>query len=144
MNWSEAYEAIDKPAIEDIQMFIQTPLFSELCSYLEHTFNVKPSLEYSKCSLQKGWNIKYKKSSKSLCTIYPMSGYFIVLLTLGVKEDELAQAVIPTCNQSLQERYQQIKFSGNSKWLMIEIRTAAELNYLLKLIHLKITAKKPH
>lgn len=142
MNWSEAYTAVHKPEMEEIQGFIKTSLFGELCSYLETTFAVNPSIEYSKCSLQKGWNIKYKKSSKSLCTIYPMSGYFIILLTFGAKEDDLAQTVIPTCSQRLQEIYHKTKFSGNSKWLMIDIHTATELNDLLKLIHLKILSQK--
>ncbi len=34
-------------------------------------------LEYSKCSLKPGWNVKYKKSGKALCALYPMEDYFI-------------------------------------------------------------------
>lgn len=45
-------------------------------------------MDYSTCSFQPGWNVKYKKGGKSLCTLYPMDGYFIALVVVGPKEEE--------------------------------------------------------
>ena len=41
-------------------------------------------IAYSNCAMDnnvwRGWNIKYQKSGKSLCTIYPQQGYFLALV----------------------------------------------------------------
>jgi hypothetical protein len=31
-------------------------------------------------NIWRGWNIKYQKSGKSICTIYPQQGYFLALV----------------------------------------------------------------
>ncbi|KAB2952754.1 DUF3788 family protein [Heliorestis acidaminivorans] len=36
---------------------------------MEEAYQAKPHITYSKCSAQPGWNVKYKKSGKSLCTL---------------------------------------------------------------------------
>ena len=49
-----------EPQIELIGEFINSPLWDELRSFIEGTYEVQPSIEYSKCSLETGWNVKYK------------------------------------------------------------------------------------
>jgi len=87
MNWHEIFGADHTPAEEDIREFLGEAKASwdELTAYIEEAYQVKPQNSYSKCSLQPGWNVKYKKSSKSLCTLYPMAGYFIALVVVGQK-----------------------------------------------------------
>jgi hypothetical protein len=65
----------------------QSLIWDELVLYIEETYKAKQHLDYSKCSAQPGWNVKYKKSSKSLCTLYPMPNYFIALIVVGTKEE---------------------------------------------------------
>ena len=54
-----------EPQIELIGEFINSSLWDELRSFIEGTYEVQPSIEYSKCSLETGWNVKYKKGSRS-------------------------------------------------------------------------------
>ncbi len=74
MKWNELFNAEQMPSGQDIRDFMgeSAPLWDDLLAYVEKTYVVKPQSAYSKCSAQPGWNIKYKKSSKSLCTLYPM------------------------------------------------------------------------
>ena len=44
---------------------------------------VAPKLEYSGCTMQPGWNIKFKKNGKNVCTLYPLDGYFICMILIG-------------------------------------------------------------
>jgi hypothetical protein len=81
------YEVFDKeiqPTETEINDFIGTELFTDLDYHLRDSYKVKPKLAYSNCSMDnnvwRGWNIKYQKSGKSLCTIYPQQGYFLVLI----------------------------------------------------------------
>ena len=81
------YEVFNKenpPTETEIKDFTGTeifPLFADLNNYLRERYNIKPKLAYSSCAMDKniwrGWNIKYQKSGKSLCTIYPQQGYFL-------------------------------------------------------------------
>ena len=81
MQWSELFDEAHEPLDNQIKEFVDNPLWDELADYLQQTYNVEPKLLYSGCSMQKGfwrgWNVKYKKSGKSLCTLYPKQGYFI-------------------------------------------------------------------
>ena len=81
------YEIFDKavqPTETEIKDFVKLGLLEDLDSHLQKSYKVKPKLAYSNCSMNnniwRGWNIKYQKSGKSLCTLYPQDGYFMVLV----------------------------------------------------------------
>lgn len=90
MSWNEKYDASHLPTEGDIGEYLREaqPIWNELTAYIEKTYQVKPQIAFSNCSAQPGWNIKYKKSGKALCTLYPMEGYFIALVVIGPKEEE--------------------------------------------------------
>jgi len=60
--------------------FVNNPLWEELQSFIENTYQTKAMLNYSRCSGRRGWNLKYRKSGKSLCVLDPMDGYFFALV----------------------------------------------------------------
>lgn len=83
----EVFNKENQPTEAEIRDFIEAEvftLFSDLDNYLRESYKAKPKLAYSSCSMDnnlwRGWNIKYQKSGKSLCTIYPQQGYFMVLV----------------------------------------------------------------
>ena len=56
---------------------------------MKSNYNVNPIFEFSKCSLEFGWNIKFKKTGKTLCTIYPRESYFTAMLVIGPKQKNI-------------------------------------------------------
>ncbi|CAM2741363.1 MULTISPECIES: DUF3788 domain-containing protein [Clostridium] len=142
MIWSEMYDESTRPTLENIKEFVNNKLCDELCLSLEKTYAVLPKIEYSKCSMQKGWNVKYKKRGKSLCTIYPMKGYFIALIVIGEKEEIETKLVMPTCSGYVQKLFKETPFSCGGRWLMIEVRELDTLQDALKLIQIRATPKK--
>ncbi len=66
MNWNEIFGANHIPSDEGIREYLgeAKTTWDELTAYIEKVYRVKPQLSYSKCSLQPGWNVKYKKGSK--------------------------------------------------------------------------------
>ena len=62
-------------------------------------------IEYSACSWEKGWNIKFRKAGRTLCTIYPKEGYFRVMVVIGTKEKEAVQAELADYTAELREIY---------------------------------------
>lgn len=139
--WYERYNGDNQPTLEDIKAYVNNDLWDKLCHYLEIQYKVSPKMEYSKCSAQPGWNIKYKKGGKSLCTLYPMENYFIALVVIGNKEQEEAEIIIPSCCNHIQELYNRTAFSCGGRWLMIEVKNENVLEDLKKLIGLRAAKK---
>lgn len=84
-----------KPSMAVISAYVNSPLFECLCKHLETEYQSKPILDYSRCSMQYGWNVKYKKAGRTLCTLYPMEGYFIALIVISDREKTEAECMLP-------------------------------------------------
>lgn len=144
MKWSERFNVNQVPLYEDIIQFIGkgAPMWSELLSYIEKEYHAQPKMTYSKCTAQPGWNIKYQKCSKSLCTLYPMQGFFIALVVVGAKEEEEVEMALGTFTPYIQELYHKTSFSCGGRWLMIEIKNTPVLEDVKSLITIRVKPKK--
>lgn len=145
MKWNELFGSDRIPSFEDIRAYIgeAKPVWDELVLCIEETYKAKQQLDYSKCSAQPGWNVKYKKSSKSLCTLYPMPNYFIALVVVGAKEEvevELAMEA-GVFSEYVKELYQKTAFSAMGRWLMIEVKHKDILNDIKALIRIRLTSR---
>ena len=109
------------PTLEEIGEWIGNPLFSQFCDEIKETFRCTEKIEFSACSMERGWNIKFKKSGKSLCTIYPRESYFTAMLVVGRKEKEPFEAILPDCAPALQEFYRETKEWNGQRWLMVNL-----------------------
>ena len=83
----EIFNKENQPTEAEVKDLIGTEvfiLFNDLDYHLRNLYKIKPKFAYSSCAMDnniwRGWNIKYQKSGKSLCTIYPQQGYFLVLI----------------------------------------------------------------
>jgi len=142
LKWNDRFDSDNVPDIEDIRGFIgdRVVLWDDLTDHLRDSYKVEPDFDYSRCSAQPGWNIKYKRSGKSLCTIYPMDGYFIALVVVGKREEE---TVKDYCNEGLftpyvSELYKATVFSAMGKWLMIKVTNREILEDVKKLVGIRI------
>lgn len=135
--WSELYNENNQPTLEEFQDYVQSGLWTKLHNYIENTYSAAPKIEYSKCSMQKGWNIKYKKKGKSICTLYPMEGYFIALVVVGKKEESEAEFLVPSCCSYIQELYKKTSFSCGGRWLMVNVKEEEVLEDTIKFIELR-------
>lgn len=142
MQWSELFDSSRQPANSEIKEFIGIPLWDDLTDYLQQTFKAVPQLFYSGCSMQKGfwmgWNVKYKKSGKALCTLYPKQGYFIALIAVGAKEIAEADLLIPLCDEYTQNLYRQTEYGVFGKSLAVEVTNENILHDVKNLIALRV------
>lgn len=137
MDWSELYPKSKEPTFQQILEYVNSIAFQELDSRLRTLYQIEPSIEYSSCSMQPGWNVKYKKSGKALCTVYPVSGYFLVLIAIGNKEMTEAEIYITSCSEYTRELFQRTEFSNGAKWLMMEIRDTSVVEDLVGLVKIR-------
>ena len=144
MQWNELFDHEHEPSEAQIRDFVETPLFDELDGHLKETYKVKPKLAYSKCGMDggawKGWNIKYQKSGKSLCTLYPKPGYLLLLITIGERGVNEAELLMPMCTEYIQSLWGQSDFHG-SRYLGIELRDENVLRDVKNLIEIRAKTK---
>ncbi|WP_294465441.1 DUF3788 domain-containing protein [uncultured Anaerofustis sp.] len=142
MEWKEIYPIDQKPTDKELSDYMISPLYEELCKYLSDKFNAKKSVEYSKCSAIPGWNIKYKKGSKSLCVVYPEKNIPKVMVVIGNKLETEAEAIIYTSSDYVMNRYKESKSnSGLGTWLVLDLLNEEVLSDIKRLIELKVKTK---
>ncbi len=105
MDWVQRYGPDRQPSTAEIADYISSPLWAEMNRFLSENYEVQPSRSYSSCSAQPGWNVKYQKAGRSLCTLYPMDGFFIALVVIGAKEQNEAELAMPLCGEYTQNLF---------------------------------------
>ncbi len=126
------------PELEEIGEYIKNPVFMQFCSAIKTQYKCTEKIEFSSCSWEPGWNVKFKKSGKNLCTLYPREGFFTVLVVIGTKERASVEAILPECTPELQTIYTQTRAGNGQKWLMIDLEDEGELyNDILRLIEIR-------
>ncbi|MDF9823839.1 hypothetical protein M2475_000144 [Breznakia sp. PF5-3] len=136
MEWHELYPPNNEPSIKEISNYINNPLWDTLDVLLVSEKKAKRKIEYSGCSL-KGWNIKYKKKGKNLCTIYPYEKYFKLLVVVPEKEKEEADLLIDLCGDNAKEAYKKYDFFNGGKWMIIDIEKEGDVKDALEFIALR-------
>lgn len=110
-----------RPTLEDMAAYVQNPVFRDFCAALMERYGYRETIEYSACSMEPGWNVKFKKSSRSLCTVYPRETYFTAMVVIGRREKEAVEAILPDCSPQLQELYARTREGNGQRWLMIDL-----------------------
>jgi hypothetical protein len=137
MEWHEWYGPDHAPGFEEISSFVDSTFWDEARGTLEGGIQVAPRLEYSRCSMQKGWNVKYKKGGRSLCTLYPMAGHFLALVVIGKREEVNMPIVLPELNEQTQALYHRTPSSMGGRWLMLKVGDEFALHDLISLVRLR-------
>lgn len=131
--WDKLDKA-ERPGLDTISAFVNNTLWGDMCEYMERAYSSRPLVEYSGCGAMPGWNVKYKKAGRGLCTLYPMNGYYVALVVIGQKEKQETELLLPSLSGYTQQLYQYTQEGMNQRWLMIEIRDEAVLNDAKQLV----------
>ena len=110
-----------EPSLEELGHGVGSPFWGELHSFLRESYGVSPTVEYSGCSLAPGWNVKYRARGRALCTIYPDTGTFTCMISIGQKEAPAMELALPGLTAYVREVYQNSRPSRMGRWLMIRV-----------------------
>ena len=138
----EKTDGAEARSLEAIATHVNSPRWGKLCGYLEEAYKSKPVLEYSRCSMQYGWNVKYRKAGRTLCTLYPMEGYYIALVVIGERERTETEWTLPSFTEYLQRLYRETKTGMGQKWLMICVTDDAILEDVKRCIAIRSGKKE--
>lgn len=135
----------DRDTVPDMQMMTEAiadparQRWQALTAHIETAYKARPQMTYSVCSGKPGWNLKYKKSGKALCTLYPEPESFTALVVLGMKDMNKFELMSPAFTDAVKSLYDDSQLFNNTKWLMISVTNDTLLDDVKKLIHLKIS-----
>ena len=133
-------DASHKLAFEELSGYIEEPALSwwlDINAFLQNTYKAKPKMSFSKCSMQKGWNVKYQKSGKSLCTLYPEKESFIVLIVVKLELIPIIEAMQNDFEPMVLDVVKSARPFNGTKWLMIRVESDAILKNARELLVLK-------
>lgn len=109
------------PTMTDFEENIRNPAFAQFCAELTAAYQCKETPEHSACSMERGWNLKFKKSGRNLCTIYPREGYFSVMIVIGRRDQPALEALLPDLCDELRELYANTREFNGQRWLMLSV-----------------------
>lgn len=129
------------PSMDEINAYFEEKAgktWREMISFVEGDFKAKPQIAYSVCSGKPGWNVKYKKSGKALCTLYPEREGFVTLVVLGQGDRAAFDLNRGDYCSYITELYDKATLFNGTKWLMISVTDESIFGDVKKLINMKV------
>ena len=114
--------------------------YQKLNDYLKSAYEIDPIQDSG--GKKYGWNYKYRKGSKTICTLFPEKKAFTVLVTLGKNDLEKLKPDFKKLSPELQKLVKDTHHYHDGKWLWIRVPTAANINDIKLLTSLKRKPKK--
>ncbi|MCL2637292.1 MAG: DUF3788 domain-containing protein [Oscillospiraceae bacterium] len=143
MEWHILFPQAHQPRYEEIDDYVNNPLWSGLFTFMESAYKAKPKMTYSTCSGMPGWNVKFQKSGQALGTFYPEVGGYSVFMVIAYKLTAEAEAVLPELSPEIRDSYENGgDFMKVGKYFMFRIENETQFNDYKKLCMVKLKPKE--
>ena len=103
--------------------------------FLKKNYDIEPETVFYGANY--GWNIRYRKSGKTLCSLFPEENAFSVLIVFGKKEVERATGMLINFDKDIQDIILNTEQLHDGKWLWIRVNKIEEIDDIKKLILIK-------
>ena len=110
-------------------------LWIDLKDYLATHYDHDSELDFG--GKKYGWGIRYRKSGKTLVTLFPERGRFTVLVVLGKKEVEKTEKILDTLSAKIRRLFQETEQLHDGRWLWIQPSTKADIQSIKALLRNK-------
>ena len=132
-----------KPTEQEILGFIgesAKEAWQEIRRFIEESYSLEPeTIFYGK---KYGWTVRYRKSGKTLCSLFPEKGGFTVLVVLGKKESEKLLSIKDELSSRIQKLFEETEQLRDGRWLWIRLLTKSDTDDVKKLLQIKRKPKK--
>lgn len=113
-------------------------LWLDLKEYIEQSYDFLPELVFY--GKKYGWTIRYRKSGKTLISLFPEQGAFTALIVLGKKEGEKATEILDELSSTTRDLIGGAKQLHDGKWLWIRVLEPSHVEDVKRLLS---TKRKP-
>lgn len=138
LTWAQRFPMDRQPSLEEMDRYVDNPLWPELRRYLKDAYGAEPRTEYSRCGLEPGWNLKFRKGSKALTTVYLRPGYVTAMISIAPKDEAAAERGLLTCTEYTQALYRNTAPSKMGRWLMMDLTCPEILEDIRALLALRV------
>jgi len=115
-------------------------LWSSLHEYLATHYDHTPELDFG--GKKYGWAIRYRKSRKTLVTLFPEIGGFTALVVLGREEVAKANAILGELSTNVREILTTTEQLRDGRWLWIRPTNKADIESVKELLSTKRRPKQ--
>lgn len=137
-NFHRMLDKAHEPSNEEIIDFIgekAEEAWLDIRRYIEDHYDFIPETTFY--GIKYGWTIRYRKSGKTLCSLFPEKGGFTVLITLGKKESEKTLSIQDELSAKIRSLFKETKQLRDGRWLWIRMLTINDTDDVKKLIQIK-------
>ncbi|HYF84747.1 MAG TPA: DUF3788 domain-containing protein [Clostridia bacterium] len=133
------------PTYNEIDEYMNLPaqeLWRQINHFIQQRYNVSPKIMHSTCTAKPGWNVKYQKSGKSLCTLYPDKDSFVALVVITLNLLPVIEALSEEFTAEALQKVRTAKPFNGTLWLMLQVKSDLQLNDVKQLLLLKHETKR--
>jgi len=112
----------------------------ELRRFLEENYDITPEMIFS--GAKHGWDVRYRKSGKTLVTLTPEKGAVRILIVLGKEESEKALSMRNELSPKMYKLIEDTKQLHDGRWLWIRLFETKDAEDIKKLLAIKRKPKK--
>ena len=130
------------PTEQEITDFIGEPaklVWVRLSQFLRENYEIVPELIFDK---KHGWDMRYRKSGKTLVTLTPEKGAVRILIVLGRDESVKALSMKEELSPKMHIVIENTKQLHDGRWLWIRLFQTREVEDIERLLSLKRKPKK--
>ena len=141
MSFERMLDKEHVPTWEEISNYLgreALKAWNDIVSFIDTNYNHMPETVFG--GKKYGWEIRYRRSGKSLCTLHPEKGAFTILIVLGKKETEQALASLNEFSPDIANLISSAKQYHDGRWLWIRVLNKDNLDDIKGLLKIK---KKP-
>jgi len=128
----------NKPSEEEIGLYLGNDAeiaWNEITTFLKDNYDFTPEMSFG--GVKYGWGIKYRRSGKTLCTLYPEKGAFTILIVLGKNEVAEVEKDINEFKEYVKDIFHNAHQYHDGRWLWIRVKEISENDDIKKLLMIK-------
>ncbi|MHA2133447.1 MAG: DUF3788 domain-containing protein [Candidatus Thorarchaeota archaeon] len=143
---SELGRMMDKdrePSDDEILSHIGSPAeeaWTDLEQFLQDNYEFTPEkVFYGK---KYGWTVRYRKSGKTLCSLFPEKDGFTVLIVLGRKEAMKVDSIRDELSPGLSELIGSTEQLHDGRWLWMSVHGTKDTDDIKRILQTKRRPKR--
>ena len=141
MSYERMLDKAHRPTEEEILNTIgETAPWLGLRRYIQENYDFASELAFFAKTY--GWTVRYRKSGKTLCSLFPEKGAFSALIVLGKKEAEQALSMVDEFGPNVRKVLTSTEQLHDGRWLWIRVLSAGDADDVKRLVNVKRRPRK--
>jgi len=142
MLYQRMLDKAQEPSEGDIliQLGNSSSLWFDIRSCLDQMYDFVPELVFY--GKKYGWTIRYRKSGKTLCSLFPEKDAFTILVVLGKNEVGKVDSAIDQLNPNVRSIFENADQYHDGRWLWIRVFSNEDVESIKFLLTKKRKPKK--